>query len=86
MTTYYAERHGRNPEPPTRQERHWQIIGEAAEKCVAEVGQIVDEYERRWNEKYPEEPMRAESYEHVASAPRVRPARDYRDEAGKGDE
>ena len=76
-TTYY----GKDAKPATRQERHWQIIGEAAEKCAAEVGAIVDDYHRQWAEKYPEDSMRAESYEIVASKPRVRPARNHRDEA-----
>jgi hypothetical protein len=31
--------------------------------------------------KEPEEPMHVESIEHVARAPRIRPARNYRDEA-----
>jgi hypothetical protein len=57
------------------------------EKCAAEVGAIVDEYQRQWIEKYPEEPMRADSYEVVASGPRVRPMRsNYNSEARKGDE
>jgi hypothetical protein len=67
------------------QERRWQIIGEAIEQCTAEVSAIVDEYHRQWVGKYPE--MRADSYEVVASKPRVRPMRsNYNSEAGKGDE
>jgi hypothetical protein len=36
--------------------------------------------------KEPEEPMRGDSYEVVASAPRVRPARNYRDNIGVDNE
>ena len=32
------------------------------------------------------EPMQVHGYEHVASAPRVRPCRNYRDEIGGEDE
>jgi hypothetical protein len=77
--------YGTNAAPATRKERDWQIIGEAMEKCAAEVGAIVDEYHRQWIEKYPEEPMQADGYEVVASAPRVRPARNFRDQAGVDD-
>jgi hypothetical protein len=75
-TTYY----GKDAEP-TRQERDWQIIGEAADKCAAEVGAIVDDFHRQWAEKE----MRADSYEVVANKPRIRPARNYRDSIGGDD-
>ena len=78
--------YGTNAAPATRQERDWHIIGEAADKCTAEVGAIVDEYHRQWEEKYPEESMRADGYEVVASKPRVRPARNFRDQAWVDDE
>jgi hypothetical protein len=76
--------YGTNAAPATRKERDWQIIGEAVEKCTEEVSAIVDKYHRQWAERYPE--MRADSYEIIASKPRVRPARNYRDHIEEDDD